>query len=159
MPANLPYLPLAEAAEHPELDGDPPEACSLPATASTPLSHPRRREPRRLRPNAALVISFAGACWRQPPTSWTTSTRYSSRRNASVDYVVSGGTAAVGGALDRGREPPSASVQDLALTTQNVAIVRYDCVWAANHFHADGVRAERLLLLGVELGLVAAFVG
>ena len=56
--ANLPYLPLAEAAEHPELDGDPPEARVRSRRRPRRISHPRRREPRRLRPNGTLVIQL-----------------------------------------------------------------------------------------------------
>jgi release factor glutamine methyltransferase len=56
--ANLPYLPLAEAAEHPELDGDPPEAVFARGDGLDAYRTLVAASRERLRPNGTLVIQL-----------------------------------------------------------------------------------------------------
>jgi release factor glutamine methyltransferase len=56
--ANLPYLPLAEAAEHPDLDGEPPEAVFAPGDGLDAYRTLVAASRERLRPDGALVIQL-----------------------------------------------------------------------------------------------------
>lgn len=147
--ANLPYLPLAEASSHPDLEGEPPDVVFARGDGLDAYRTLVAASWERLTANGALVFQLRrrvlvarrdelDALAAELAVSPTPSVNALPLAPYQVHPDVSGGTRRRSAEHSISVASRRARVSGrFALTTQNVARLRYEGDCASNHSHAD----------------------